>query len=57
MINVGYNKNLVGNIMSGSIGIANEKVRKKEEALREGKRLHKVDIFLAFTQTIPTDMI
>ncbi len=32
-------------------------LRKKEEALRKGKILHKVDISTAFTQTISTDMI
>ncbi len=50
--------------MSGSIGIASEKVRKKEEGKRKkeegrrkGKTLHKVNISSTFTQTIPADMI
>ncbi len=47
-------------IMSGSIGIAREKVRKKEERRKkkeEGKTLPMVALSPTFTQTIPTDMI
>ncbi|WP_210407468.1 hypothetical protein [Hydrocoleum sp. CS-953] len=36
--------------MSGSIGIASEKVRKEEEVVREEKILDKVDISPTFTQ-------
>ena len=42
------NSKVISDMMSGSIGIASEKVRKKEEVVREGKILEKCRYFPNF---------